>query len=953
MEKYLAFISYRHIKPDEKVSARLRRFLESFHLPASCPIPKRRKCFRDTDELPTSTDLGADIENALKDSRYLIAVCSEEYVKSRWCMQEITRFIEQGKKDRILPVLVSGTAETSIPEPIRDLPPVLDLRSSGNMVSRDQIPELLHRMSGTDASEIAAADRTHRILVRAGTFGGLAALLLGVIGYAYFSARQIEKNNEEIVRATQEAKEAETAAEQQVYDYYLKQSGYTAQKVWTLIRQGRDVEALDAAYHGMPWFTDTPDYAYALPDPVPLVDAMRAALAMPDRKRMAYSGAGSSYPWESLEGEDEVDQPEDLPFELTGSYPEYVSYIDPYYDELVTDYLLETTDPDGRFYHAVLDEYGSFPEADMVPADAQCRAAGYTRLFECPDGDRLLYGTDLPVTARREGEQDLAYCLDGDPFPADRIWAAPGGAECFVAQGPRGCALFQRDAAEAVSALPLEGEVNRVSYNRNREQIAVIDAAGRLSLFMTRDGSKAQEADGTFQDVTYANENYRLYAVTGDGEFRKMNALTMETERVYELPRPVKRICYCALADTWLVVTDCVSFCMDGSTGALLSGDFFWGDPIACYWEGFDEAGYTHGNEGFILICKDHFEVVHVSVNEVSPFTSTLLTAESLPKNVTHAFFNMYDDEEYIYLQYDNGDLSAWDIDWSDPSDWINRSGWGAVPEQDRAAAVSRDGTAIWRPLSNGRGVERIDAEYGGVEYRTNWAGECDASLIRESGDGWYALSLGMNGEHMILFDAESGERLWSREGAGNAVFSEDGYEILCLQAEPAPGDPAAEGERNLVFRRLDTETGDTLQEEILCTLEAGEAGDITIDQDTLTAVADGIWQIDLNELTALKLAHPPEPEPLFFAEQEVLITQEDGRSRLVSAQDGHLILDAGTQQMMISPSGDKVLFYGGDQAPYVIFAQDMGSLMDDAQYVIEDWQAELQEWSEYEIEDY
>ena len=95
MEKYLAFISYRHIKPDEKVSARLRRFLESFHLPASCPIPKRRKCFRDTDELPTSTDLGADIENALKDSRYLIAVCSEEYVTSRWCMQEITRSTAQ------------------------------------------------------------------------------------------------------------------------------------------------------------------------------------------------------------------------------------------------------------------------------------------------------------------------------------------------------------------------------------------------------------------------------------------------------------------------------------------------------------------------------------------------------------------------------------------------------------------------------------------------------------------------------------------------------------------------------------------------------------------------------------------------------------------------------------------------------------------------------------------
>ena len=89
MGKYLAFISYRHQPGDSDAALRLRKGLESFHLPKDCPLPKKRTVFRDTDELPTSSDLGSDIENALRDSGWLIALCSEEYVLSRWCRREI------------------------------------------------------------------------------------------------------------------------------------------------------------------------------------------------------------------------------------------------------------------------------------------------------------------------------------------------------------------------------------------------------------------------------------------------------------------------------------------------------------------------------------------------------------------------------------------------------------------------------------------------------------------------------------------------------------------------------------------------------------------------------------------------------------------------------------------------------------------------------------------------
>ena len=77
MKKYLAFISYRHKQVDSDAAITFRKGIEGYHLPQGSGLPARRRVFRDTDELPTSADLGADIENALKDSEYVIAHTAE------------------------------------------------------------------------------------------------------------------------------------------------------------------------------------------------------------------------------------------------------------------------------------------------------------------------------------------------------------------------------------------------------------------------------------------------------------------------------------------------------------------------------------------------------------------------------------------------------------------------------------------------------------------------------------------------------------------------------------------------------------------------------------------------------------------------------------------------------------------------------------------------------------
>ena len=179
MGKYIAFISYRHTEREQRLSLTLRRKLEGWRLPKGSSLPKKRKVFRDTDELPTSASLGDDIETALRESEWLIALCSEEYVESLWCRREIEKYIEMGRKDRILPVLVSGTPETSIPEEIRDLTPVADLRETEGRNTRAEAgtctAALLGRMAGGDPETYAASERRSRLLVSCGVTAAVCA----------------------------------------------------------------------------------------------------------------------------------------------------------------------------------------------------------------------------------------------------------------------------------------------------------------------------------------------------------------------------------------------------------------------------------------------------------------------------------------------------------------------------------------------------------------------------------------------------------------------------------------------------------------------------------------------------------------------------------------------------------------------------------------------------------
>lgn len=118
--RYDAFISYRHGGLDGQVAERLHTMLETFRVPAdiAAKIGKKRiaRVFRDREELPTSSDLSGSIDDALRDSDFLILICSRRTCQSRWVLQEVDRFIELGRHDRIIPLLIDGEPEESFPQ---------------------------------------------------------------------------------------------------------------------------------------------------------------------------------------------------------------------------------------------------------------------------------------------------------------------------------------------------------------------------------------------------------------------------------------------------------------------------------------------------------------------------------------------------------------------------------------------------------------------------------------------------------------------------------------------------------------------------------------------------------------------------------------------------------------------------------------------------------------------
>lgn len=104
-----AFISYSH--RDMDVAKWLQKHLEAFKLPTEihndieATSRYLRPIFRDQSDLNTGI-LGDELRKHLEDSKYLILICSRNSAQSSWVSDEAKAFVEMGRLDHIIPVIV-------------------------------------------------------------------------------------------------------------------------------------------------------------------------------------------------------------------------------------------------------------------------------------------------------------------------------------------------------------------------------------------------------------------------------------------------------------------------------------------------------------------------------------------------------------------------------------------------------------------------------------------------------------------------------------------------------------------------------------------------------------------------------------------------------------------------------------------------------------------------------
>ena len=121
--KYDAFISYRHVEPDQSIAKQVHQMIETFKAPKEFYQNGKRpvfRVFRDREEL-AARDLSASIEEALATSRYLIVICSKRTPLSEWCQREIETFKSLHGSERIIPVLIEGEPGEAFPLPLKEL----------------------------------------------------------------------------------------------------------------------------------------------------------------------------------------------------------------------------------------------------------------------------------------------------------------------------------------------------------------------------------------------------------------------------------------------------------------------------------------------------------------------------------------------------------------------------------------------------------------------------------------------------------------------------------------------------------------------------------------------------------------------------------------------------------------------------------------------------------------
>ena len=202
--KYDIFISYKHESLDKAVAARLQKSLEHYKIPKEIQKKtgkdKIKRVFRDEEELAVSSDLGKEIEDQISQSEYLLVVCSKKTKESQWVLKEIDTFLKYRDAEHILPVLIEGEPEESLPESILAYgePMAADVRGKNEKEVlkkiKKELPRLIAPILHCSYDELKQRARNYQIKRM---FIGTSVALVAVASFAAYAVFQSARLNKE------------------------------------------------------------------------------------------------------------------------------------------------------------------------------------------------------------------------------------------------------------------------------------------------------------------------------------------------------------------------------------------------------------------------------------------------------------------------------------------------------------------------------------------------------------------------------------------------------------------------------------------------------------------------------------------------------------------------------------------------------------------------------------
>lgn len=254
---YNAFISYRHVPRDIRIAEMLQKKLEHYRIPraiqAQTGIRRFDRIFRDKEELPVTSDLNERITEALHNSDYLIVICSEDSVNSRWMQREITTFLQTHSRRQVLTILAGGDPEEVIPEVLRygesvwqdadsraapAEPLYGDLSSPSRRNRNSEVHRIAAAMLGCSYDDLIQRQRRYRQR-RLTAALCTAAVVLGLLA-AYFLWTSLQ------------IRESYLRSEQNYQQALANQSRYLASEALALLEAGDRTTALQLALAALP-----------------------------------------------------------------------------------------------------------------------------------------------------------------------------------------------------------------------------------------------------------------------------------------------------------------------------------------------------------------------------------------------------------------------------------------------------------------------------------------------------------------------------------------------------------------------------------------------------------------------------------------------------------------------------------------------------------------------------